>query len=106
MKRKDLRKIFNEIKKEGKLDFALTCGTCCQSCTWAEIEAKHGENAKGIWLKWFNSGANRSEWSDNGVYYIAHDLTEEQKKIVYSILGKYVKVDWDFSDGSCIKIEF
>ena len=104
MERKELRKIFNEIKKEANLDFCLTQGTCCQTCTWAEIVDKYGEESRGIWLKWFRNGANASRWEDNDCHYIAHDLTEKQKDIVYNILRKYFRVEWDFSDSACIKI--
>ncbi len=104
MNRRTLSIIFREIKKAAKLDFALTHGECCQSCTWASISNRFGKNAKGIWLKWFEHGANRTDWREHGIYYIGHDLNAEQKDTVYNILKKYCAVEWDFSDSASIKI--
>lgn len=106
MTRKKLRLIFNEVKKSAKLDFALTRGTCCQSCTWESIATKYGDESHGIWLKWFPYGMNGSEWENCGIYYIAHDLTEEQKKLVYNALSKHFDVEWNLTDGDCIKVYF
>ena len=104
MTRQKIKFIFNEIKREAKLDFALTKGYCCQTCTWADIENEYGQESKGIWLKWFDKGANRTKWNDSDMQYIAHDLNEKQKNIVYDILQQYFDVEWDKSDNKAIII--
>lgn len=102
MTRQKLRFIFNKIKKEAELDFALTKGYCCGTCTWAEIENEYGKNSKGIWLKWYDKGMNKTKWADEKTLYVAHDLTNKQKDIVYNILSHYFNIDWDKSDDRAI----
>jgi hypothetical protein len=89
-----------EAKKAAKLDFARSQGTCCGSCTWATIK----DDTKGIWLKHYKAGANRSTWSPTAKQHIAHDLTEAQAKIVVEVLSKYFKVDYDFDPSKTIII--
>lgn len=104
MTRQKIKKVFEEIETTAKLDFALTKGECCNSCTWAYLENEFGKNSHGIYLKYFTYGANKTKWDNNEEQYIAHDLTNEQKKVVFGILSKYFKVDWDMTDDKCIKI--
>lgn len=104
MTRQKIKFIFNRIKQEANLDFALTKGYCCQTCTWADIDNEYGENAKGIWLKWYDKGGNKTKWDNNATQYIAHNLNEQQKDIVYDILSKYFKVEWDKGDSNAIII--
>nr|DAK86228.1 MAG TPA: hypothetical protein [Caudoviricetes sp.] len=106
MTRQQIKFIFNEIKREAKLDFALTKGYCCQTCTWADIEDEYGKESKGIWLKYFDKGMNRQKWNGNEPQYIAHELASEQKEIVYNILSQHFKVEWEnMSDDKCIIIK-
>lgn len=106
MTKKDIKFIFEEIKRKAGLDFALTKGNCCNNCTWDEINDDFGEQAKGIWLKWFSAGINKSKWNENGPWYVAHDLTPKQKIIVYDILLQHFDVEWEnLSDNMSIKIK-
>jgi hypothetical protein len=82
-----------EAKKAAKLDFARSQGTCCGSCTWSTIK----EGTKGIWLKHYKTGANRSKWREADAQYIAHDLTDDQLKIVIATLSQYFEVKYDFA---------
>jgi hypothetical protein len=100
MKYEQVVEVLKEVKKEAKLGFARSAGNCCGSCTWAALP----ENKKGIWLKHYKSGMNRSPWRENEVHHIAHDLTNEQAVIVVNTLSKYFKVDYDFNDSHSIKI--
>lgn len=106
MTREMIAKAFAECKEKANLDFALTKATAdCSTCTWADIEAKYGMDARGIWLKYFTWGANKRKF-DTNINYIAHYLTNEQKDIVCEVLQKYFAVEWaDKDDHVCIKIE-
>lgn len=105
MTRQKIKFIFNRIKQEATLDFALTKGYCCKTCTWAEIENDYGQDSKGIWLKWYDKGGNKTKWDNNGTYYIGHNLTETQKDIIYNILQEYFEIEWDKSNDNSIKIK-
>lgn len=103
MTRQYIKFIFKKIEEQANLDFAWTKGYCCSTCTWADIHDEFGENAKGIWLKWYDKGGNKSKWDNNATLYVAHDLTPKQKDIVYEILAKHFVVDWDKKDDNkCI----
>lgn len=102
--RKELQQVFQEVKKSAGLDFALTRGTCCQTCTWQEIADKYGKGATGVWLKWYPRGMNSSAWTGEGWHYVAHYLSEDQKQLVYNTLTQHFRVEWDFSASKCIKI--
>lgn len=105
MKRETVVKAFKEVKKVVGLDFAQSTAKCCNSCSWGRIETKYGENAKGIFLKFFTSGLNRQPWDEERSYYISHSLTEEQAFKVIEVLRKYFKTDWDGDMGTCIEIQ-
>lgn len=105
MERKTVAKAFRECKKMAGLDFSYSRAIeDCNTCTWAAIEEKHGEAAKGIFLKYFTFGMNREEWDERAPYYIAHDLTAEQARKVVETLSEYFAVEWDGSEAHCIKI--
>ena len=100
-----IKKAFNECKEKAKLDFAYTEALGdCNTCTWAEIESRDGASSKGIWLKYFKWGMNKKKFNTEQ-NYISHDLTGEQKDIVYDVLSKYFNVEWDKTDDTCILIK-
>ena len=108
MDRKILRKALARCKKEAGLAYALAkAPDDCMTCSNYSLAQKHGDDSKGIWVKWFSFGMNRQTWEVNckdGVY-IVHDLTEEQGKIVKAILSETYDVDWDGDASRCILIK-
>lgn len=105
MKKQQIERVFKKIEELAKLDFALATPLGdCQTCTWSDIELEFGRESKGIWLKHWSFGMNKTKWNENGTYYIAHDLTKLQKKIVYEELSKYFNVEWDMSDNQAIAV--
>lgn len=105
MDRKKLLRTVVAIKKEAKLDFALGEAHCCQTCTWAEIESKHGKDCKGIFLKWFRTGMNASKWNSHKEFYIGHNITKAQAEIVIRILKENgFNPEWSGDEAECIKI--
>lgn len=105
MVRQQIGKIFDTIIEKAKLDFAITYAVGdCNTCTWAELESDYGQDAHGIWLKYFTFGGNKAKWNKE-YNYIAHYLTQEQKEIVKAELEKHFIVEWeDMKDSTCIKI--
>ena len=101
---KKMDEIFQEAQREAHLDYARIDGICCPSCTDAELIALYGEDSKGIWIKWFSYGANKSRWSEQDEFYIAHDLTDEQRGKVIEVLSRCFQVDFNGDKSKCIKI--
>ena len=100
---------FKEAKKAAALDFAITnpdgLGDC-QSCVWAAIVNKYGEESRGVFVKHWRRGMNAgAPIEDLRAVYVAHDLSEEQGRTVAAVLSELFRVEWDFSRGSCIKLE-
>ena len=105
MERKTVVKALKECKKNAKLDYAYSRALGdCMSCTNAKLASMYGTEAKGIWLKYFTFGMNRQTWN-NRPKYIAHDMGEEQAKVVVETLKKYFDVEWDGSQDQCIMIK-
>lgn len=96
--------IFNEIQQEANLDYAYTSGFCCATCMNEELTDDHGVDSKGIWLKWYSKGANKTTWASHDYFYIVHDVTEEQMTEILNILNKYFNVDFNGDMSKCIKI--
>lgn len=107
-----LKMVFRDIKKYFNLDFAYTnvdrLGDC-NSCVCYTLGKKFGENGKGMYLKYWRHGINRSSSpleTLNSVY-INHcfegDKFLGQKVIDY--LRQYYKVEDDFNEYKSIKIE-
>lgn len=88
-----LKRAFRECKKVAGLDFARTNAAAlgdCNSCCWAAINEKHGEESRGIFLKHWQHGMNGSgEIEEQDCLFIAHRLTEEQAAKVLAVLGRY-----------------
>lgn len=109
MNRENLKKAFREIKKELKLNFSITrpddLGDC-MSCVNYALCKKYGEDAKGIWLKHWEVGMNKSyPLERQESVFIAHDLTDEQGERVIEILKSFgYEVAEEFSHDRCIEI--
>lgn len=107
-----LKKVFREVKKQFKLDFAYTnvdnLGDC-NSCVCYTLGKKFGDNGRGMYLKFWRHGMNRSTRpleSLNSIY-INHCFDDDEKlgNDVVNYLRKYYKVEDDFSLAKSIKIE-
>ena len=97
MNKELLKKVFREYKKAAGLDYAITrpdnLGDC-MSCVNYALSEKYGEDSKGVWVKHWITGMNGygEDVSALDSVYIAHDITEEQAKTFYEVLGKYYNI--------------
>jgi len=96
--------ILGEVQEEAGLDYARLNGCCCNTCTNDALARQYGEDSKGIWIKWFDNGGNKSRWSSHKDFYISHDVTKEQMVKVLKVLCKYFIVIYDGDDSQCIQI--
>ena len=100
-----VKKAIKECKKEAGLDFAYSQATaCCMGCTNSKIASQFGDDAHGIFVKWFRAGMNGSNWSDYKTKHICHTLTKEQGEKVVEVLSRYFKVTWSGEEHDCIEI--
>ena len=109
MNKELLKKTFREYKKAAGLDYAITrpdsLGYEQDDVNWTLCE-KYGEDSKGIWAKHWVKGYNE----DGGVerqheVIIAHDITEEQAKVLYEVFGKdYVVLPESYDPWKCFCI--
>lgn len=85
-----LNRVFKQIKKEAHMDYVVTNADeygDCNSCVNAELGIEFGIESKGIWAKHWLHGMNKGgAWKDLDELYIAHDITEDQAKILVKIL--------------------
>lgn len=85
-----LNRTFKRIKKEAKLDYAITtpdkygdCNTCV-SCELADV---FGIDSTGIYAKHWVTGMNKGgAWKNVKEVYIGHDVTEAQADIIIRVL--------------------
>ena len=104
-----LKKVLREVKHGLDLDYALSEGYMCPTCTTKMLCETYGENAIGIYVRWFGKDQEQLPIKQLDKLYINHDLGKEdsefkQNKIV-KILKKYYFVDWDCSDKKTILIK-
>lgn len=106
-----LNRVFREIKKKAKMDYAVPTpdkyGDCNTCVNW-ELADVFGENSTGIYAKHWVTGMNAGgPWKHLKDVYIAHDITEEQAKIMVEVLeanGYTVTPrEYDASKCFCIK---
>ena len=90
MNKLKLNKVFEEIKAKANMDYAITNADeygDCTSCVNYELAMRFGMESKGIfakhWLKGMNAGCS---WKYLDELHIAHDITEEQVKIMVNVL--------------------
>lgn len=86
-----IRRVFGKIKDTiPGIDYAIVDTDeygDCHSCVNAAISIRYGEDSKGIFLKHWAKGMNRSKplkYQEKA--YIAHDLTDEQGTLVLEML--------------------
>jgi len=105
LNREVVKQAFRECKKVAGLDFSYSRGISdCMTCTNYDIAVKHSNEAKGIWLKWFAVGMNKSRWGEYKTYHICHTLTAKQAKIVGEVLSKYFNFSWSGERCDCMEI--
>lgn len=90
MNKRKLNKVFEEIKIKSGMDYAITDADeygDCNSCVNSGLAFAFGMESTGIftrhWLKGMNEGV---AWKYLDSVYIAHDITEEQAKIMVEVL--------------------
>lgn len=86
-----LNRVFKEIKKATKMDYAVPTPDKygdCNTCVNCELADVFGIDSKGIYAKHWTTGMNAGgPWKDLDDVYIGHDITEEQAKIMIEIFG-------------------
>ena len=91
------------------MDYAISKGFCCPSCTTKKLEKEYGENAKGIYVRWFGKNQEQSSRGQLDQLYINHDFGTEnyeyRKEEIVVILSKYYDVVWDYSNKKTILIK-
>jgi len=109
MDEKRLRKVINEVKDRLGLDYALHKGFMCPSCTTKMINETYGEQAKGIYVRWFGKDQEQPPIKQLDKIYINHDLGKEncefKKTELVKILFEYYDVVWNFSDIHSILVK-
>ena len=108
-----LNRVFKEIKTKANMDYAVTSADKygdCNSCVNWELAEQFGVDSKGIYTKHWLKGMNKGcPWKDLDDVYIAHDITEEQAKIMVGVLeanGYAVEPrEYDALKCFCIKEE-
>lgn len=89
MDKRKLNRVFKEVQTKANLDYAITNTDeygDCNTCVAYELADVFGIYSRGIyakhWLKGMNAGG---AWKYLDDVYIAHDLTEEQGKILIDV---------------------
>lgn len=111
MNKLKLNKVFEEIKTKANMDYAVTNADTygdCNTCVNYGLGEAFGFESKGIWAKHWLKGMNKGcPWKELDDVYIAHDITEEQAKIMVEVLeanGYTVTPrEYDASKCFCIK---
>lgn len=111
MDKRKLNKIFDKIKIETNMDYAITNTDDygdCQSCVNAELAFEFGVNSKGIFAKHWLKGMNKGEpYKELDWLYIGHDITEEQAKGMIRIFEEngYDVEPKEYNPLKCFKIK-
>lgn len=84
-----LNRVFKEIKTKADMDYAIPTPDKygdCMSCVNDELCERFGEESTGIFPKHWTTGMNAGEpWKDVKEFYLVHDITEEQAKIMIEV---------------------
>lgn len=90
MNKRKLNKVFDEIKSKAKMDYAITNADeygDCNTCVNNGLVDAFGLDSTGIYTKHWLTGMNKGNaWKHLSYVYIAHDITEEQAKIMVDLL--------------------
>ena len=84
-----LNRVFKEIKTKASMDYAVPTPDKygdCNSCVNSELAFEFGVDSTGIFAKHWTTGMNAGgPWQDLDDVYIAHDITEEQAKVMIAV---------------------
>jgi len=109
MDTKLLKKVLREVKRSLDLDYALSEGYMCPTSTTKMLGEAYGENAIGIYVRWFGKNQEQPPIKKLDRLYINHDLGKEDSDFkhreIVNILKKYYSVDWDYSNKKTILIK-
>ncbi|QWB95719.1 hypothetical protein KHQ89_07230 [Mycoplasmatota bacterium] len=104
-----LNKVLNEIKVNLNLDYALNKGFMSPTCTSKMLEEIYGNNASGIYVRWFGKNQEQPPIKNLHEVYINHDLDKKnyefRKRKIINILSKYYIVKWNGSIKNTILIK-
>ena len=93
MNKRKLNKVFRIIRDAAGLDYAITNADIygdCNTCVNSQLAEDFGVESKGIWTKHWTKGMNAGgPWKDLDDVCIAHDITEEQAKVIVKVLESY-----------------
>lgn len=106
-----LNRVFKEIQKKAKMDYAVSTPDKygdCNTCVNCELADVFGVNSTGIYAKHWTTGMNAGgPWKHLKDVYIGHDITEDQAKIMIEVLeanGYSVEPkEYDPHKAFCIK---
>lgn len=104
-----LHSAFREMRKAG-VNAILGVGGCCRGCIWAE-HAEEWSEKPTIWFYKGQGNQLKYDLDDNveshNVLYLNHNSAKFPEEIIgcIGVLQRNgLVVDWDGSDGSCIKV--
>ncbi len=103
-----LKKVLREVKHKLSLDYAFSKGFMSPSCTTKMLDETYGENAIGIYARWFGENQEQPPLKQLDKVYINHNLGEEREFIgrkLVEILREYYSVEWDCSNEKTILIK-
>ena len=84
-----LNRVFKEIKTKASMDYAIPTPDKygdCMSCVNYELYEQFGEESTGIFSKHWTTGMNAGgPWKDVKEFYLVHDITKEQAKIMIEV---------------------
>lgn len=84
-----LNRVFKEIQKKAKMDYAINNADeygDCNTCVNYELAERFGVDSKGIYTKHWLKGMNAGKpWKYLDGVYIGHDITEEQAEIMIKV---------------------
>lgn len=104
-----LKKVLREVKQSLDLDYALSEGYMCATCTTKMLVESYGENAIGIYVRWFGKNQEQPPIKQLDRLYINHELGKEDSDFkhreIVNILKKYYSVDWDYSNEKTILLK-
>lgn len=89
MNKRKLNKVFELVRAEANLDYAITNTDeygDCNSCVNSMLADMFGMESKGIYAKHWLKGMNKGEaWKYLDDLYIGHDITPEQGAILIKV---------------------
>ena len=89
MNKRKLNRVFQQIKAETQMDYAVTHADVygdCNTCVNFELASIFGIGSKGIYTKHWLKGMNAGKaWKYLDGVYIGHNITEKKKTKMITI---------------------